>query len=338
MRVTQKRLKKLLNAANGADSLLILPHNNPDPDAIAGAVALQYLLAETVGVESHIAHNGIIGRAENRALVRCLGHRFHHLSDLDLDESTLVALVDTQPGAGNNTLPAGATVAIVIDHHPRQEATAMADFVEIRTDVGATSTILTEYLRAAGLEPTPLLATVLFYGIKTDTQGLGRNNTSSADVAAYSYLQTRLDIETLAEIEYAQVPVDYFKSFGTALRAVHTYNGVVIAHLGSVKYPDMPAETADFLLRLEGSQWVICTGVYEGMLNLSVRTRKWQGEAGQLAQAIVGQDGVAGGHGVMAGGQFLLQGRDPTQIAQEFSRRALQYLKVAPEVAGRPLI
>lgn len=336
----KERLEQLFEVAANKRDLLILPHNNPDPDAIASAVALQYLLAEKLGVESHIAHNGIIGRAENRALMRCLGYRLQPISDLNLnlDESTLIALVDTQPGAGNNTLPAGATVSIVIDHHPRQEATGMADFADIRTDVGATSTILTEYLRVAGLEPTPLLATVLFYGIKADTQGLGRNNTSSADVTAYSYLQTRLDIETLAEIEYAQVPVDYFKSFGTALRAVHTYNGVVIAHLGKVKYPDMPAETADFLLRLEGSQWVICTGVYEGVLNLSIRTRKWQGEAGQLAQVIVGKDGVAGGHGVMAGGQVPLQGRDPRQVAQQFSRRALHYLKVAPEVVGSPLI
>ena len=157
-------------------------------------------------------------------------------------------------------------------------------------------------------------------------------------MAAYSYLQPRLDLEALAEIEYAQVPVDYFKGFDAALQAVRTYNGVVIAYIGSTKYPDMIAETSDFLLRLEGSQWVICFGVYNNMLNLSIRTRQWQGEAGQLAQAIVGKEGTAGGHGIMAGGQVPLRDREPEQIAQELSQRALQYLDIAPDVVGRTLV
>jgi nanoRNase/pAp phosphatase (c-di-AMP/oligoRNAs hydrolase) len=335
---SQKRLEELFEALKGVDNLLILTHNNPDPDAIASAVALKFLLANKLGFESHISYGGIIGRAENKALIRCLGHPLRHLTNLSLDETIPIAFVDTQPGAGNNALPAGAAVAIVIDHHPWQEATSMAGFVDVRHKVGATSTILTEYLQAAGLEPTPLLATALFYGIKTDTRGLGRSNVCPADVAAYLYLQPRLEVEVFAEIEYAQVPVDYFRSFDTALRAVRTYNGVVIAHIGQTKYPDIAAETADFLLPLEGSRWVICTGVYEGVLILSVRTPRWQGEAGQLAQAIVGRDGVAGGHGVMAGGQVPLRGRDPAQVVQQLGQRALQYLKVTPEVAGRPLI
>ena len=197
---------------------------------------------------------------------------------------------------------------------------------------------MTEYLQAAGLEPALLLATALFYGIKTDTRGLGRPNTSSAYVAAYAYLQSRLDVEILAEIEYAQVPADYFKGFDAALRAAHAYDGVVIAYVGRMKYPDMAAETADFLLRLERAQWVICTGVYQETMTLSVRTRKWYGESGQLAQATIGDDGVAGGHGVMAGGQVLLRGRDPVQVAQQLGQRTLEHLGVSPEVRGRPLI
>jgi nanoRNase/pAp phosphatase (c-di-AMP/oligoRNAs hydrolase) len=337
-RESEKNLAGLLAAVRDTDSLLILTHNNPDPDAIASAVALNFLLANKLGVESHIAYEGIIGRAENKALVRCLGHSLRQRASLKLDKTLPTAFVDTQPGAGNNAPPAGSVLAIVIDHHPQKEATSLAKFAHIQVEVGATSTILTEYLQAAGLEPTPLLATALFYGVKTDTRGLGRTNASPADVSAYAYLQSRLDVEILAEIEQAQVPADYFQGFDAALRAAHAYDGIVVAYVGHMKYPDLAAEAADFLLRLEGAQWVICTGAYKETMNLSVRTRKWQGGAGQLAQAIVGRDGVAGGHGVMAGGQIPLKGRDPAQLTQQLGQRALQHLRVSPDVVGRPLI
>ena len=334
----RKRVEGLFKTVNGIDALLILTHSNPDPDAIASAVALRFLLAQKGGVEGQIGYGGIIGRAENKALVRCLGHPLRPLTDLAPDEAMSIAFVDTQPGAGNHSPPAGSAVVIVIDHHPWQEASGLAAFAHVQIELGATSTILTEYLQAADLEPTPLLATALFYGIKTDTGGLSRNNASPADVAAYAYLQARVDFEILAEIEHAQVSADYFQGFDAALRAAHTYDGVVIAYVGQMKYPDMAAETADFLLRLEGAQWVICTGAYEGVLNLSVRTRSWQGQAGRLAQAAVGSEGVAGGHGVMAGGQVLLRGQDPAQIALQLNQRALEYLGMTAKTPGRMLI
>ena len=105
---------------------------------------------------------------------------------------------------------------------------------------------MTEYLRAAGVEPAPKLATALFYGIKTNTMGLGRA-ASPADVAAYFYLQPRIDVEALVEIERAQVPADYFKSFAATLQAARAYDGVVISYLGSMAYPDLAAEMADIL-------------------------------------------------------------------------------------------
>jgi nanoRNase/pAp phosphatase (c-di-AMP/oligoRNAs hydrolase) len=108
----------LFIAVSRSDSILILLHNNPDPDAIASAVALLHILSVRSTVESNIVYQGIIGQAENKELVRSLGNSLKRLSRLYLDSSIPFALVDTQPGAGNNSLPAESTVAIVIDHHP----------------------------------------------------------------------------------------------------------------------------------------------------------------------------------------------------------------------------
>jgi nanoRNase/pAp phosphatase (c-di-AMP/oligoRNAs hydrolase) len=165
------RLHLLLAAVGDADRLLILPHNDPDPDAIASALALRHLLQETLSLESKIVYRGIIDRAENRALMRYLDQPLQPPTDADLAGRAPAALVDTQPGAGNNALPARYQVAVVIDHHTWREQTSDAAYFDVRLEAGATSTILTEYLQAAGLDPEPLLATALFYGIKTDTPG-----------------------------------------------------------------------------------------------------------------------------------------------------------------------
>ena len=110
----------LLETVGDADGLLILPHNNPDPDAIASALALQHLLKEKLGVNSNIAYQGIIGRAENRALVRYLNYPLKPVTSLDLTGVVPVALVDTQPGTGNVILPPQSGVIVVIDHHLRR--------------------------------------------------------------------------------------------------------------------------------------------------------------------------------------------------------------------------
>jgi nanoRNase/pAp phosphatase (c-di-AMP/oligoRNAs hydrolase) len=334
---SKNRLHLLRAAVGDADAILILPHNDPDPDAIASAVALRHLLMKVLNVESTIAYRGIVGRAENRALVRHLGQPLRPLTDTDLAGQTPIALVDTQPGAGNNALPADSEVSIVIDHHTWREETAMAAYVDFRPEAGATSTILTEYLQEAGLEPDPPLATALFYGIKTDTWGLSRG-AGPADAAAYFYLQPQVDSQTLAEIEYAQVPASYFKSFDSTLRAARIYDGVVVAYVGLMAYPDLTAEMARLLLRLEESRWVVCMGVHQDVLVLSVRTQSPAGAAEELVQAMVAEEGTAGGHGSSAGGQIPLKGRDPEPVVHLLRQRALQVLQVPPEATGERLI
>jgi len=335
--MSENRLHLLFAAVGDADAILILPHNDPDPDAIASAVALRHLLVEALNVESTIAYQGIIGRAENRVLVRYLSQPLRPLTDADLAGEVPIALVDTQPGAGNNALPAGSEVSIVIDHHTWREPTAAAAYVDVRPEFGATSTILTEYIQAAGIEPEPPLATVLFYGIKTDTRGLSRG-AGPADAAAYFYLQPRVECQALAEIEYAQVPASYFKSFSATLQEARVYNGVVVAYVGLMAYPDLTAEMACLLLRLEKSRWIVCMGVYREVLILSVRTQSPTGGAEELVQAIVGDEGTAGGHGAMAGGQIPLKGRDPQQVVHQLRQRVLRVLQVPPGVTGDQLV
>ena len=335
--MTQERLERLVQAVQGAGCVLILPHNDPDPDAIASAVALCQLLADKLGIESQIAYRGIIGRAENKALVRYLDYPLQRLTGAHLAQCNAIALVDTQPGTGNNPLSTNPPPAIVLDHHPWRDATAGAVFADVRPEVGSTSTILVDYLRAAEIEPSPALATALFCGIKTDTLGLVRG-ASPADVAAYFYLQPLVDVEALVTIERAQVPREYFQSLDAALHSAHVYGNVVTSFIGQMRRPDLAAEMADLLLRLKGMQWAICIGIYRQELILSIRTRSGKSGAGQLAQAVVGEQGTAGGHGSMAGGQVPLRGADPGSLADELLGRVLVRLGVPREGEARSLL
>lgn len=335
----QKRWQTLKECLEGCVEILILLHDDPDPDAVACGEALRFLLSEQLGLRGRIAYRGVIGRAENRALVEFLAPEMDTLPEDEAPQrrpGEAVALLDTQPGAGNSPIPADYDVDVVIDHHSERENGA-GHYRDVRPWIGALATILTQYLQVAGLKPTMRVATALFYGIKTDTKALSRD-TSAADIAAYFYLLEFVDVDALVKIENAQVPAGYFKSLTTAMQTARVYNGVVFSYLGQSDYPDLTAEVADLLLRLEGVTWVVCMGAYEEQLYLSVRARTNEVDAEELAQVIIGEKGTAGGRNTLAGGQMPLNGANADEVVDTIRTRTLSYLQVPSNVEARPLV
>jgi len=335
----QEKLDRLLKALDGAEKALIIPHNDPDPDAVASAAALQYLLLHRLNLPAEIVYEGIIGRAENKALVNFLNTPLRRFSPDDLEKNTLIAylLVDSQPGSGNNPLPADQPVAVVIDHHPTIEKNSHTGYRIISPELGATSTILTEFLRLANLQPTRELATALFYGIKSDTRGLSRG-TSPADIAAYFYLQPLIDVDALVEIEQAQVPSEYFQSLAMTLQNARVYGDAIFAYIGKTEYPDMAAEMADLLLRIEQIRWTICMNTYDNQMIISVRTQNPNGGAEELVKSLAKGIGSAGGHGMMAGGQIPMDSQDPSDLAELLLKRTLSFLKLSENTKGQLLV
>jgi nanoRNase/pAp phosphatase (c-di-AMP/oligoRNAs hydrolase) len=334
----QKRWQTLKECLEGYSEALIVLHDDPDPDAVASAEAMRFLLEERVHLSGRIAYRGVIGRAENRALVDFLTPEMETLDDDEVPQrcaQEAVLVIDTQPGAGNSPLPEDYEVDVVIDHHSEREA-GSARYRDVRPWVGASSTIITQYLQAAELKPTMRLATALFYGIKTDTKALSRD-TSAADIAAYFYLLEFVDVDALVKIENAQVPAAYFQTLIRAMQTARIYDGVVLSYLGDSDYPDLTAEVADLFLRLEGVNWVVCMGAFEDQLYLSVRARAEDVDAEELAQEIIGESGTAGGRNTLAGGQIPLNGTNAEQLVEDIRSRTLEYLEVPANVEGRTL-
>ena len=204
--VSPDRLDELRRIA-GSGPVLVLTHDNPDPDALASGKALRTLLGQAWGVPSELLYSGLVTRAENLSMLELLTPEWQPAERFDrLDRYSCIALVDTQPGAGNNSLPAGVTPGIVIDHHfPHQAGSAGVLFVDVRGNVGATVCLVTQYLEAAGLSPDPQLATAIFYGIQTDTRSLTRSN-SDIDRRIYFDMLGRIDRDLLMRVEQAGLP------------------------------------------------------------------------------------------------------------------------------------
>jgi nanoRNase/pAp phosphatase (c-di-AMP/oligoRNAs hydrolase) len=298
------RLEKLHDLVRGKRKVLIVTHNHPDPDALASAYALKYLLQSKWKVGSIVASSGVVGRAENRAMIRHLKIDLRSLSDINLKNFSTIALVDTQPGAGNNSLPKSVVPDIVIDHHvPIRAKSRNAKYYDIRTDYGSTSTILAEYLRDAGIEEVDRkVATALLYGVRSDTRDLGRG-VSPKDIDACMYFYQRVLFRLLSQIEHPEVPRDYLSILEKAIRNARIYRDVVTLDLGHVEHLEIIAEMADLMVRVEGVKWVLSVGEFVGDVYFSLRTKKKRGSADRIAQRMVSGLGSGGGHEMMAGGK-----------------------------------
>ncbi|MBN1505911.1 MAG: DHH family phosphoesterase [Sedimentisphaerales bacterium] len=305
---TGSKVQRLTELFTGKAYMLVVMQDNPDPDSLAAAMALRRLARNLSNVNVSIASGGTVGRGENRVLVKYLGINLRALAEVDYDKFDLVAMVDTQPGTGNNSLPAGVEPDIVIDHHPIRRLTRTVTFTDIRSSYGATSTILVEYLIEAGITPDTPLATALLYGIRSDTQDLGRES-SRFDIEAIEFLYPYANKRMLGEIQRGKVPRVYYQMLADALRNARVQGPAVITNLGEIDNPDMIAEVADLLLRQDETTWTMCTGFWNDKLLISVRTSEESNLADKVVKRVVARRGTGGGHLTYAGGQIPLMNR-----------------------------
>jgi nanoRNase/pAp phosphatase (c-di-AMP/oligoRNAs hydrolase) len=312
---TKERIDKLKQFLTGSSNLLIVVQDNPDPDAIAAAVALRRLSNNLASVQCSIAHSGTVGRGENRALVNYLNINLLEVENLDFAKFDLVAIVDTQPGTGNNSLPEIVAPEIIIDHHPCRPESRKAQLLDIRNNYGATSTIMAEYLNQAGITPEMPLATALLYGIRSDTQDLGRE-ASQVDINAIEWLYPLANKRMLSEIQRGTVPREYFRMLAVALKNARVCGNALVTSLGKIDNPDMIGEVADLLLREETTTWTMCMGLFKDKMLISLRASNKDGRAGEIVKKLVGKQGTGGGHQSYAGGQIPLDQTDRTNLAE----------------------
>ena len=122
---------ELASVLETAETLAIVCHDNPDPDCLASALALEAIATDRTVESVTIAYGGDISHQQNRAFVNMLEIDLEHLKETDVVEYDCVAFVDhSQPGA-TTQLSDRVEPDVVVDHHPGK--TADAQFEDVRT-------------------------------------------------------------------------------------------------------------------------------------------------------------------------------------------------------------
>ncbi|WP_455448748.1 DHH family phosphoesterase [Natrinema thermotolerans] len=294
---------ELRDQLSGIDGrLAVMAHDNPDPDAIASAVALADI-AESVGVPADACYFGDISHQENRAMVNLLELDLRNLGPTEsLEEYSAFALVDhSRPGV-NDQLPTELHVDIVIDHHPPR-GPVPGEFVDLRQGAGATSTVLTEYVERFDLGFDPSTATALLYGIRVDTNDFTRE-VSPADFRAASVLSPHADASVLRQIEQPSLEGDTLETIARAIKNRIQRDSVAVASVGRIGDRDALPQAADQLLAMEGVETTLVFGFNDQMVYVSARSRAADVDLGETLRDAFDRIGSAGGHADMAGAQL----------------------------------
>ena len=292
--LTRAKVQQYQRYFEDADRVLILLHNEPDPDALAAGLALRNVLRRTRTTAIIGALQGIT-RPENLRMADLLDIQVENLRPDEFGDFDRIATVDVQPHYFGGLLP---RVDLVVDHHPEQPGYT-AVFKDIRSNFGSTCTILTEHLRAVDVNISERTATAMLYAIKSDTLFFARQ-TNRVDLEAFSFLYPLADPALIRKMEGAEITIERLEHVTRALAASRLQNKVLSAFLGETSREDFIPYTADFLLQVEDVKWTMVSGIVGGQLILSVRNLGYTRNAGEFVKANFGDIGSAGGHRAMA--------------------------------------
>lgn len=288
-------LRDAMMLASGK-KLLICIKGYPDPDNIASALALQWL-CQSFDVFSTIVHFEEISHHENRALVKKLDIDIeHYTEDFDLSQYSYYAINDSQSTELPVKMPAGCQLLVFVDHH-KTLGTVSAEFLDIREDAGATSSIYSEYLMdpsfkfSAEDQVSTKIATALMHGIRTDTDNFV--TAQPIDYHASEFLARFVDRDLLALISRQSIPARTMDLTQIALQRKDIKGNFMFSGVGFVRDEDRDGigQCADYLLHREGIETVVVYGVVNGaFIDGSLRTKSHVLDPDKWLKDVFGKD------------------------------------------------
>ncbi|NHN49067.1 NAD(P)-binding domain-containing protein [Halostella sp. JP-L12] len=283
------------------DRVAILTHDNPDPDSIASAAALQ-AIAEHLDVEADILYLGDIGHQENRAFVNLLGIELHNWNDIeDFDAYDTVALVDH---AKASEVTHDLAVDVLIDHYEPDEDYD-AEFVDVRPNMSSTSTILTKYIQEFDMNVGEEVATALLYGIRAETLDFKRD-TTPADLTAAAYLYPFANHDTLEQVESPSMSPETLDVLAEAITNREVQGSHLVSNAGFIRDRDALSQAAQHLLNLEGITTTAVFGIADDTIYLAARSKDIRMNIGKVLADAYAEIGEAAGHSTQASAEIPL--------------------------------
>jgi len=318
--LTRLKVQQYQRFFNDADRVLILLHDDPDPDAMASGLALRNVLRRTKQTAVIGAQQGAT-RPENLRMANLLDIHVDTITPDLLSGFDRIAMVDVQPHYFGDAFH---RVDLVIDHHPEQPGYS-AVFKDIRTNYGSTSTILTEHLRAVDANISERTATAMLYAIKSDTLFFNRQ-ANRVDLEAFSYLYPLADAAMIRKMEGAEITMDRLEIVLKAKQSGRMVEQVFCSFVGVLPREDFIPYAADFYLQLEDVKWTIVAGIVHDTVVISVRNLGYSRNAGEFVRKYFADIGSAGGHRAMAKAVIPLgafQGKFGDLDAHQFTNTVL---------------
>jgi phosphoesterase RecJ-like protein len=153
--------------------VLLLCHQNADPDALCSAYALQGLL-------KHLALNIVVEIGAGEGISKLSKHILNHLpisvaTKPSVENAGTIILVDTnttqQLGKLAETVAKSQAPIIVIDHHaPHPDTLAKAELSITNEDSPSTCEMIYQFFKELTIQPSVSEAQALFLGIAFDTR------------------------------------------------------------------------------------------------------------------------------------------------------------------------
>jgi len=312
-RSTGEQFARLLGS-HGA--VAVLMHPNPDPDAMACALAVEEIAASRE-TDATLYYPGQIRHHENRALQAVLDVDFERIETVeDIDEEAVVLVDHNRPRDfhGANAV----TPLAVVDHHPGDGTGSQ--FTDVRPDNGSCASILSEYIEDLGWEPeasaaeddekrlSSATATALIYGIQADTNRLTKG-CSVDDFHAASFLYPGIDQDKLDRIANPDMDPETLDVKARAITGRDVRSAFAVSNVGAVSNTDSIPQAADELRRLEGVNAVVVFGDKEGTIRLAGRSNDDRVHMGNVLETVLEDIPMAdgGGHARMGGGQCSVE-------------------------------
>ena len=101
---TARRSDRFLHGLKDVINVTFVSHVHPDPDSIGSMMGLAHLIEVCLGIPTRLTRDGLISRAENRAMVDLLDLDLVPIEDAAAVEGEVFIMVDSQPNTGRHNL------------------------------------------------------------------------------------------------------------------------------------------------------------------------------------------------------------------------------------------
>src|SRR5262245_19954734 len=104
-----RRSDRFLIGLEDATAVTFVSHVNPDPDSLGSMLGLAHLVETALCKPTRLTRDGLIGRAENRAMVELLKIELEPIDEVQWREGEVIVMVDSQPKTGRHSFEHGGS-------------------------------------------------------------------------------------------------------------------------------------------------------------------------------------------------------------------------------------